>query len=203
MTDSSNNLDSQMSSIADDSINIFRLNIVVIGVYLTVLAFSVERAKLSSIILSPYTIVGLAFWFGTAGSSILTYRAARLRSHPNYSRDEFGTAPEKEQIIKNISGAAFGAFIVVVSLSIGIIDAIIPVSVQSYTVALFVVFGIGIVGIAQVALTGTFMTFYYIDRVGSEIAESFFRKTGVNKKLEGVRLWMRDHIETRIHDEKR
>jgi hypothetical protein len=74
-----------IGEVADDALRIFRMNILVIAVYSSIVGLmyqnNPEAAK--DILQSNYTIFGMLFWLGTSIGTITTYRGAR----------KFSTAP--------------------------------------------------------------------------------------------------------------
>ena len=115
-----------LGAIADDSISIFRTSLFLIVVYLTILSL-VFRETGSDVILqiigSRFTIIGITFWLGAMGMSVVSYRTARRTSLlGEYSN--LGRIHDKFLIMNTISATMIGLFISVTSLIFGLLQGL-------------------------------------------------------------------------------
>lgn len=135
-----------MGDIANDALTIFRINIFIIAVYLSAIALSSRHIDgVETVIDSPFTQFGFILWFGTIGSSILSYRSARLISMPDIDVSSDILVLSQGQTVRDIAGAGLGTLGVVISLAIGVYDGV-------YETSLPATIGLNIVAIGLILL---------------------------------------------------
>lgn len=186
--DSNNHVDTeQMHSVAEDALSIFRINIFIIGVYLSVIAlFYRADINIAGISESVYTIAGILIWLGSITSSIISYRAARLVSAIDADESTHGLIPPDRQIVDNVSGAALGSLIVVVALSAGVFEGVASIESLPLEIwVLIVILGLGAVATIQFGLRIIFVGFYGVGKTTSLILSYILYKSGIEAWLYG------------------
>jgi len=113
-----------LSSIAGDSLQIFRAGLFLIVIYISILSLTLRTGGpdyVRNIIDSFYTINGIIFWIGSVTGSVLTYRTARrVTLQENYS--QLGRIHDKFEILNFSTACTFGLLISVFSLIFGLLE---------------------------------------------------------------------------------
>lgn len=115
-----------MDLIAEDSIKLFSVNLVILTFFVTLITFSYREGGLeylSGVIDSTYSITVMMFWLGSLIGSIITYRfARRTRLKKNYSNR--GRIPDEQNYLNQVSAVALGSLLAVYCFIIGLIDGL-------------------------------------------------------------------------------
>lgn len=179
-----------MSEVAEDALSIFRINIFLIGVYVSLAAFlSRTNGDVTQLVDSYYTILGLFFWFGTISSSILSYRSSRLRSINDSNR----IGPSQKQLVRNVASSGLGTLIVVVLLSMGLWEGTSGSSVPIQVPIMLFILSLGVLGLVQGTLqvSAKLLEIYAI--VSSWASEYLVSKLGIDEFLN----WLKSEIHQR------
>lgn len=160
----------QMDNVAEDAINLFRANLFMIGIYVSVIAILTrtgDGSEFSKIIASRYTQIGLLFWAGSAGIAIIAYRGARLlaTAHLRDNPGEITGTYSQISMARNVSSAALGSLISVIGLIVGVDDGMSQAAVQPHVPAFLTIFAIVAVVAVQFILKLANSVLGNIDRI--------------------------------------
>ncbi|WP_455449571.1 hypothetical protein [Natrinema thermotolerans] len=114
-----------MDSIANDSIKLLSINLVIFTIFVTILSFSYREAGpeyLLSMMDSIYTITGILFWLGSLIACVISYRFSR-RTMLRETYENRGKIPDEQLYLNQVSAAALGSIVAVYSFAVGVIDA--------------------------------------------------------------------------------
>ncbi|WP_436924949.1 hypothetical protein [Halosimplex amylolyticum] len=154
--------DQEMASdVADDSLRLFRINLILAGLYSSVLAFFYQaegQEIVRNILSSGYTAFGFAAWFGAMIWAIFHYRYARRLSFSKH-RDQELSPPENaaDVAVNFVSAIAIGTLLSTTSFVIGFFDGFSEIGIPLTNLILPVSTSIA-------AISVIFVFLYYFDR---------------------------------------
>ncbi len=115
-----------LSDVSDDALTILRLNIFIIGVYVSVIAISIRQGQdMGSILDSSYTFFGFFTWVGGVIVTVYLYFATRTMGLVR-SRDDIETHPNHNlfTIRTLLFSSIVGVLSTIISFSFGYYDGL-------------------------------------------------------------------------------
>lgn len=115
-----------MESIANDSIKLFSINLVILTIFVTFISFAYSELGveyISGLVDSPYAIFGIMLWLGSMIGSVITYRFARRAMLREYYKNN-GRIPDEQLYLNHVSAVALSSLIGVFSFIIGLLDSL-------------------------------------------------------------------------------
>jgi uncharacterized protein YacL len=182
--------DSQIGDVADDALSIFRVNIFIISVYLSAMALSSQYVKeIGKVFESPFTQFGLILWFGTIGSSILSYRSARLTSTSDIDTSGDVLIQSQRKTIRDIAGAGLGTLGIVIALVIGVFDGVYVENVPAYIGFNIVGVGLFLLMLFRLGFTLIFKSIDLIEFLIRILTQKIIKRLGIESHLESIRVY--------------
>lgn len=152
----------QAATIADDALKLFRINLIIIGLYASVLALLYRgngSGFVIDIIESYYTIFGFLTWFGAMIGGVIHYRYGRRMAFSRHRHSRLSPPSNATDVAVNfISAVALGTLIALLSLVVGILDGASNTSIPLARLVLPVV-------VSVFPILFLFLLLYYWDRL--------------------------------------
>jgi hypothetical protein len=144
-----------MGEVAKDALRLFRMNILVIAVYSSIvgLMYQNDPDTVREIFNSYYTIIGLFFWVGTSTTAIFSYRASRKLSTAKVrsNTDEILEKLNPGHILNLVIFVSIWLLITVFGFLFGFLDGLSSDNIPLWFTGIVV--GIGLTMIAFIVIT--------------------------------------------------